>query len=106
VLALAIWHDRRGAVAYLTVFEDGDWTIHAVQGGGDAALPDERDHLSVAIPVASGAAALTSSDVADVSAHALYHRCIATVATRAALEYELATRFYRALYRPAAQGPA
>jgi hypothetical protein len=102
VLALAIWHARHGATAYLTVFEDGDWTIHAVQEGQDAALPDERDHLSVAIPVAPGAAALPASAGAAQSADVLYRHCITTQAAHAALERELATRFYRTLYGQAA----
>jgi hypothetical protein len=98
VLALAIWHDRHGAAACLTVFDDGDWTIHAVQAGLDAAVPDERDHLTVAIPVAAGAATLTASDVAGLSADALYRCCIPTAAEHEALERELVTRFYGALF--------
>jgi len=98
VLATAIWHDRHGATAYLTVYEDGDWSVDGVPQGRAYDRRDDRGYLAVPIPMAPRAATLTVADGDALSADALYRRCIETDADHAPLERELATRFYRALY--------
>jgi len=97
VLGSAIWHARQGAMAYLIVCANGEWSIEAVPSGEACAPGEERGHVAVAIPVAPGATALQDEDLVGLSVEAVYHHCVGTKAA-AALERELAARFYRALY--------
>ncbi len=98
VLGSAIWHAREGATAYLIVRANGEWSIEAVPSGEICTPREEHGHVAVAIPVAPGAAALADEDLVGFSIEAVYHRCVGTKAEAAALERELAARFYCALY--------
>jgi len=98
VLGSAIWHARQGATAYLIVSANGEWSIEAVPSGAACTPCAEHGHVAVAIPVVPGATALADEDVIGLSTEAVYHRCVGTKAEAAALEQELAARFYRALY--------
>ncbi len=98
VLGSAIWHTRQGAAAYLIVQANGEWSIEAVPSGEACAPGEERGYVAVPIPVAPGAVALADEDLVGLSIEAVYHHCVGTKADAAALERELAARFYRALY--------
>jgi len=98
VLGAAIWHARQGATAYLIVRANGEWSIKAVPSGEACAPREERGHVAVAIPVVPGATALADEDLVGFSIEAVYHHCVGTKGDAAALERELAARFYRALY--------
>jgi len=98
VLGSAIWHARQGATAYLIISVNGEWSIKAVPSGEACTPREERGQVAVPIPVAPGAAALADEDLVGLSIEAVYHHCVGTKAEAAALEQELAARFYRALY--------
>ncbi len=98
VLGSAIWHARQGATAYLIVRANGEWIIEAVRSGEACTPREEHGHVAVAIPVAPGTAVLADEDLVGLSIEAVYHHCVGTKAEAAALERELAARFYRALY--------
>jgi len=100
VLGSAIWHARQGATAYLIVRANGEWSIEAVPSGEICAQREEHGHVAVAIPVAPAATALADAEVIGLSPEGLYRHCVGTKAAAAALEHELAARFYRALYGP------
>jgi len=98
VLGSAIWHARQGATASLIISVNGEWSIKAVPSGEACVPREERGRVAVPIPVAPGAAALADEDLVGLSVEAVYHHCVGTKAAAAALERELAARFYRALY--------
>ncbi len=98
VLGSAIWHARQGATAYLIISVKGEWSIKAAPSGEACTPREERGQVAVPIPVALGATALADEDLVGFSIEAVYHHCVGTKAAAAALEHELAARFYRALY--------
>ena len=98
MLGAAIWHARQGATAYLIVSVNGEWSIEAVPSGEACTPREERGQVAVPIPVAPGAVALADEDLVGLSIEAVYHHCVGTKAEAAALERELAARFYHALY--------
>ena len=98
VLGSAIWHARQGATAYLIISANGEWSIKAVPSGEACTSREEHGHVAVPIPLAPGADALADEDLVGLSIEAVYHHCVGTKAEAAALERELAARFYRALY--------
>jgi len=97
VLGSAIWHARQGATAHLIVCANGEWIIEAVPSGEACTPREEGGPVAVAIPVAPGAV-LADEDLVGLSVEAVYHHCVGAKTEAAALERELATRFYRALY--------
>jgi len=104
VLGSAIWHALQGATAYLIISVNGEWIIEAVPSGEDCAPGVERGQVAVPIPVAPGATALADEDLVGLSIEAVYHHCVGTKADAAALEQELAARFYRVLYSQQGEG--
>jgi len=98
-LSWAIRCQRRGATAYLTVYETGDWSIDSVPVDQGYDLLDDRTRIWVPIPVSPSAALATAEDLEQPNLDALYTRCIPTAAAHDPLEAELARRFYQALYR-------
>ncbi len=98
VLGQAIWHARQGATAYLIVSATGAWRVEGVPVGRDGTAYAEQGQVVVPIPVAPGAITLADEDMMGLSIEAVYHHCVGTKAEAAALERELAARFYRALY--------
>ena len=104
VLGSAIWHARQGATAYLIISVNGEWSIEAVPSGEACTSREEHGHVAVLIPVVPGATALADEDLVGLSIEAVYHHCVGTKAEAAALELELAARFYRALYGQEEEG--
>ncbi len=104
VLGSAIWHARQGATAYLIISANGEWSIKAVPSGEACTSREEHGHVAVPIPLAPGADALADEDLVGLSIEAVYHHCVGTKAEAAALERELAARFYRALYGQEEEG--
>ena len=104
VLGAVIWHARQGATAYLIVRANGEWSIEAVPSGEACTPREERGHVTVPIPVAPGATALADEDLVGLSIEAVYHHGVGTKADAAALERELAARFYLGLYGPEEDG--
>lgn len=110
VLGWAIWYDRRGHDTYLIVYETGEWAIQPVPRGQGYDDLDERGYLALPIPVAPRAAdARGEEDDEDdeeaagaplraLDLAAFYRHHALSDAEHAALERDLATRFYRTLY--------
>jgi len=98
VLGQAIWHARQGATAYLIISATGTWRVEGLPSGRADTPRVERGQVVVPIPVAPGATALADEDAIGLSPEGLYRHCVCTKADAAALELELAARFYRALY--------
>ncbi len=109
VLGGAVWHDRRGQDAYLVVYETGAWAIQPVPRGQVYDVADERGYLALPLPVAPPTADDVDDDeeasdegadstLREIDVAALYRRRAPSDADHEPLEWDLATRFYHALY--------